>query len=570
MSPRIPISVWVFGIGLFGCDKDEEKGEPDDGITLLSPRAQLIRLSVDLRGRHPTEAELVSIDPDSVDEAGEPGDERLYEDYVDAWLEEPEFVDRAMEVFNFRYLTRTGEDYYDDWDNVGLQDYTPEVVAEAVGEEPLRLLGYIVDNDLPYSEIVLADYTMANDLVRQAWRLEYLEDEPGSPTMGGWRKAAYTDGRPMNGILTMQTIWEKYPSMGDNANRHRANAVSKMLLCDDYLSRPIVLNRAAIDQLTIDPELAIATEGCQSCHSTLDPLAAHFFGWFRYDDPDGVIDGTTYWPDYEMEWVHYSGKSPGYYGTPTANMQELAESLAVDERFMKCAVETMFTGITQRVVEDEDWPELQTHLDVFQQTDMSIKETVRSIVMTREYLAAAVEDEEKAERIATVKLVSPAQLADIVYGATGYKWEFGGRETLKNNDMGMQVLAGGIDSAFVTTTTYKPTLGLVEVQKRLAESAAYSIAAHDLDPARDPAADPARLLKYVTIDSTPEADGEAFEAQIRDLYLQITGLPLAEDATEPAELTAMWKEVYSVEGDEMMAWTALVAAVLRDPAVILY
>jgi len=45
----------------------------------------------------------------------------------------------------------------------------------------------------------------------------------------------------------------RYPSMGGNANRHRANAVSRTLLCDDYLARPIVLNRPAVDPLSLSP-----------------------------------------------------------------------------------------------------------------------------------------------------------------------------------------------------------------------------------------------------------------------------------------------------------------------------
>ena len=115
----------------------------------------------------------------------------------------------------------------------------------------------------------------------------------------GWERAHYTDGRQHAGILTMSTTWLRYPSAGGNANRSRANAVSKMLLCDDYLSRPIVLNRAAVDQLTVDPETAISTNAsCQSCHSTLDPLASHFFGFFVYDDEDPTEGGAaTYRPE---------------------------------------------------------------------------------------------------------------------------------------------------------------------------------------------------------------------------------------------------------------------------------
>ncbi|MFT4976672.1 MAG: hypothetical protein ACI8S6_002577, partial [Myxococcota bacterium] len=219
---------------LMSCAPDGESIESER--LLLSPREQLLRVSVELRGVHPSEIDLAAIEATP----------ELYEDFVDRYLEDPRFIERVREVFNQRYLTRTSATYGRMADGA-----TGAQVADAIGDEPLRLLSYIVENDLPYSELVLAPYTVASPLLAEVWG---LEREPGE----GWTLAHYTDGRPEAGILTMNGIWSRYPSMGGNANRHRANAMSKMLLCDDYLVRPIVLSRAAVDQLTIDPELAIS------------------------------------------------------------------------------------------------------------------------------------------------------------------------------------------------------------------------------------------------------------------------------------------------------------------------
>ena len=113
-----------------------------------------------------------------------------------------------------------------------------------------------------------------------------------------------------------------------------------MLLCDDYLARPVILSRAAVDQLTVDPESAInENDACQSCHSTLDPLASHFFGFFKEDEDDYSVD---YQPEREEVWREYSGKAPAYYGVPTANMEEMAQLIAEDSRFVDCAVQTVF------------------------------------------------------------------------------------------------------------------------------------------------------------------------------------------------------------------------------------
>lgn len=526
------------------------ESEPDDGLTLLSPREQLIRVSVELRGVHPTEEELVAIE-----KAPE-----LYDDFVDRYLEDARFLDRVEEVWNLRFLTRNGETYFDPAD-AGLGSVETTRVAASIADEPLKLVRHIVEHELPYSEIVLAEYTMADPILAAMWDLDHPEGATG------WEASHYQDGRPEAGILTMSTTWQRYPSMGGNANRHRANAISKLLLCDDYLSRPIVLNRAAIDQLTIDPEEAISSTGCQSCHSTLDPLAAHFFGFFRYDPSDALREATTYLPENEEGWRDYSGKSPGYYGKPTANLRELAQELSEDPRFTSCAVQTVWEGFGQRAVHDADWTELQALEAAFVDADLRIRPLVRELVLSRSFRAASAKDAALNDRLATVRTASPAQLAAIVEDLTGYRWTFAGVDGLTTPGNGLDVLAGGVDGSYVSTPTYEPSVGAAFVLERLAQSAAWHVAEHDLDPART---EPAKLLAYVTVDTTPDANPEAFDTQVRHLYLRITGLPLAADATEPAELAVLWKQLYSVEASSTAAWSGVVSAVLRDPRVLFY
>jgi hypothetical protein len=366
----------------------------------------------------------------------------------------------------------------------------------------------------------------------------------------------------------MSTTWLRYPSAGGNANRSRANAVSKMLLCDDYLSRPIVLNRAAVDQLTVDPETAISTNAsCQSCHSTLDPLASHFFGFFVYDDDDPTEGGAaTYRPEREEGWRYYSNKSPGYYGTPTGNLEELGALLAQDQRFADCAVQTVWEGLTQRAMVDDDWQEVSEHTKVFMDNDLTLKPLLRSIVTSEEYLAKYVLDEELSERMAGVKMVSPQQLSNIVAHSTGFRWEFGGRDLLTDQSTGVPVLLGGIDNVFVQKRSYKPSVGSVFVQKRLAYAAAWHVVERDF------ASDNTQpeLLQWVLVDDTPDTNPSGFEEQIRQLYIQVTGIPLPDRAPEPAALMTMWRQVHSVEGSSKKAWAAVLTAVLRDPNVITY
>lgn len=530
---------------LFGCKTEDEARQGD--FVQLSPRESLIRLSIDLRGTMPSEAELQAIEAQPA----------LYEAFVDRYLTDDALSETVANLMDQRLLMRTGSTY-----DLMADGYGAEELRNAVNNEQLALVRRIVDNDLPWSEIVTANYTMANPVLAEALRLDY-------PTGArGWEKAHYTDGRLHAGILTMSTTWLRYPSAGGNANRSRANAVSKMLLCDDYLSRPIVLNRAAVDQLTVDPETAISTNAsCQSCHSTLDPLASHFFGFFVYDDDDPTEGGAaTYRPEREEGWRYYSNKSPGYYGTPTGNLEELGALLAQDQRFADCAVQTVWEGLTQRAMVDDDWQEVSEHTKVFMDNDLTLKPLLRSIVTSEEYLAKYVLDEELSERMAGVKMVSPQQLSNIVAHSTGFRWEFGGRDLLTDQSTGVPVLLGGIDNVFVQKRSYKPSVGSVFVQKRLAYAAAWHVVERDF------ASDNTQpeLLQWVLVDDTPDTNPSGFEEQIRQLYIQVTGIPLPDRAPEPAALMTMWRQVHSVEGSSKKAWAAVLTAVLRDPNVITY
>jgi hypothetical protein len=537
-----------FGLGLTALLLVSCAQEPEqvvDGMTLMSARAQLIRASVDLRGVHPSETELRAIEanPD------------LYEDFVDRFLADPRFLDRSVELWNQRLLTGTGGTYGQSYGGASNTE-----LAGAMSGETLRLIRHIVEQDLPYTELVLADYTMANPLLAAMWGLERSGDE------AGWAPARYTDGREHAGILTMSSVWLRYPSAGGNANRHRANAISKMLLCDDYLSRPIVLNRAAVDQLTVDPETAISTNAtCQSCHSTLDPLAAHFFGWFTYDDE--TADPTLYMPENEKAWMEYSGRSPAYYGVPTASMREMADLIADDPRFVDCAVQTAWEGLNQRPLDDEDWTDFQAHRTAFMEGGQSVRSVVRSVVVSPAYRARSSEDPDLDERLATVRTTSPSQMHTIIEDITGYSWEFGGRPGLESNGMGLPVLAGGIDGDTVTKRSYDPGVGTVFVQERLAQSAGWAVARHDLDPDRE---GDALMLKYVTAGDTPSSAKTAFEDQVRALYLQSTGYALADEAAEVHNLITLWRQLHSVEGSSEAAWAGVISAVLRDPLVLTY
>lgn len=544
-------------LSLWACGLDQTVNP----ITPLSAREQLMRLSVDLRGVHPSEEELLAIEAAAASEDPAAFDE-TYELFADRYLYDPRFLGRVEELFNHSFRTRTGDVYFD-LEEVGLGYLGDERAARSIGDEPLKLIRYITEHDLPYTELVTADYTVADPTLATLWDLE-LQD----PDADGWQRARYRDGREHAGVLSMTSLWLRYPSAGVNANRHRANTVTRVLLCDDYLARPVSFSRSQIDALTSgDPEDVIRdTPTCQSCHSSLDPLASHFFG-FWWEIEGDLREQTLYRPEDEEMWKDHHDREPGYFGKPTANLAELGMLLAEDTRLVDCAVKTVFEGVTQRATSQADWAELSAHRAAFEDGGLTLRALAKSIVLSEEYRAAATSDADLAARLPTVKQVSPTQLASIVEEITGYAWTFDGREGLSDQGTGLPVLAGGIDSRYVTTPNHDPSVGLVFIQERLAQSAGRYVAEHDLDPNRE---GDALMLQYVTALDTPESNPAAFEAQIRDLFLRVRGVPLAEDATEPERLMALWKQLYSAEGSAERAWAGVVSVALRDPRILFY
>ena len=73
---------------------EEPVSDIPDHLTLLSPREQLIRVSVDLRGVHPSEADLDRIDQNP----------NLYSDFVDRYIDDERFLNRASVILNTRML----------------------------------------------------------------------------------------------------------------------------------------------------------------------------------------------------------------------------------------------------------------------------------------------------------------------------------------------------------------------------------------------------------------------------------------------------------------------------------
>ncbi len=533
---------------LLACGADDPVDPTPDtqdaaDIPEMSSTELLTRLSLDLRGVRPSVDELqrVQADPAAVDAL------------LDEYLQDERFGMRLADMWSEIYLTRA-DAFYIEPAEYGIDD-RPGFI-DAVGNEGLRMLARIADEDLPWTELVVGDWTMANHLLAQAWPLDY----PDGAT--GWQVAHYTDGRPAAGLLSTNGMWWRYTSTDSNANRGRANQVSRILLCNDYLTHPIDFERnvdlldeeAVLDAISNNP-------GCIACHVSLDPLASYLYGFWTYV-PDSVVDASQYHPDREQLWASYTDVPPAYYGEAGSSLADLGEQIAADPRFPECAVEQAWELFTRRDLTLADTDHVVAHREAFLAGGLTPRALVRSIVSDPLYRAGATD----AVGAVTRKMVTPELLHDQVEGLTGFRWEYGGYDMLGSDLVGVRTLAGGADGATVAATATSPNATLVLVQERLALSAAVHavVTENELPQAQR------TLFTQVDFESEGPADAATVTAQLQHLHLAVLGRSIAADSDEVVALTALFEELRAIEDSEPAAWAGVLAALLRDPDFLLY
>ncbi len=539
-------------IVLTGCGQTEEvppapnypQEEPAPDYGGPDPVAQLFRASLDLRGVRPTLAEIhrLETDPDA------------YETMVEEFIDDPRFTQRIVNMYSEVFLTRA-DNYTVSARDYGLSNDQQFAFVRSVGDETLRVFARIIEDELPYTELVTADWTMANELLAQAWPLDYPEGETG------WKQVRYTDARPAAGILASNSLWWRYMSTASNANRGKANAISKILLCNDYLSKEIDFDRSVnlLDDDALNDALK-SNPGCATCHNSLDPLASFLWGTY-YQDYRSPSDLKYYHPEREHLWENYGNIEPAYYGQPGEGLEDLGHFIASDPRFIDCAVERVFSLMTQRDPELRDSERLANWRNEFIRNDLNMKVLFRKAALDTAYRSTEMGDGVDANR----KMVTADMLGSQVEDLTGFVFESNGIPVLETDAGGLRTLAGGIDGKNVTRPATEPMTTLVLVQERFAQAAANNVVAYDREHPDD-----ARLFHHIDFHETPQTGEDEMIQQIQSLHLRLFGHQIATDGPEVEANLELWEDLYEVSLTIEDAWAGLLTVLLRDPDFLFY
>jgi hypothetical protein len=552
---------------------DGPAADGGDGVVpvYLSPTEHLVRISMALRGTRPSAAQLAAVESDP----------SALEGIVDEYLDSPNFGETIRDLHNEALLVLA--DYfifpagYPDFPP--LTGVDPYLLNRSVTESSLRLAEHVVMNDLPYTELVTADYTVANGVVAGVFGLGY--DGDGT----SWEPTQWTDGRGHAGVLSDGWLYQRHSSTVSNANRGRANAISRALLCYDFADRDVELD-ASINLADPDEvaDAVVANPACATCHQALDPLASFFrsnFPLYVPTEPDNCVKAegapyedctyplTTYVPEIFPEQLGVQMRAPSYFGKPGDGLDTLGAFIADDPRFWSCTSRRFYAYFHQVDLDAVPLETVAEFQDVLVGSGFDAKALTKAIVLSDEFRISHWEEEVEGDRFG-LKKARPLQLAQLVRDTTGFSWvtgmsayELGDVDLMADSFLGYQVLAGGIDSIFVTrpSHTYGATTSLV--LQGLAREAAHFVVERDFATA---AAD-RRLLREVEASDTEEG---LVRDQIVALHLALYGE--LTDSASPAvdETYALFDAAVTQHGDVPRAWKLVIMAMLQDVKVAWY
>jgi len=512
----------------------------------LSPPRLLRRVSLDITGQLPSIEDL-----DAVEDNPE-----VLKDLRAQYLKSDAFTPRFVNLLGERWHTQI------DAFNARVTDFGFEVRDEfkferSAGDEPLRLMAWVAANNHPWTEILTADHTVANGYLSEILSLDRSIDSDE------WEVAKYTDGRPPAGVLSTTGLWWRYYTTNSNMNRARAAAISDLLLCNDFLSRPIAFSESASLASDESPDLAVKTDdGCIACHSSLDPLAATLFG-FWWNPLESSAELTRYHPEREPLGAAWLDVEPSFFGTPVQNLTDVAWEIAADSRFRRCTVETMASLLWRRPLDESEFDQISDLTASFEANGMRMHRLIETLIDTPQYQAGSfnsrASDEDKL-REQIIRMLSPDQLSRLIKDLTGFEWTWRGYNQLENDELGYRVLAGGIDGQEVFTSQEDASLSWALVILRMSQFAADQAVRNELENGQT-----RHLFEAISLDDQP--DDPVFIAELDQLHWRLFGSRADSDWRE--DISQLWLDIHENSGPEA-AWKGVLSALFSDPEFVSY
>jgi len=325
-----------------------------------------------------------------------------------------------------------------------------------------------------------------------------------------------------------------------------------------------------------------------SCHQSLDPLAAHLWGFKKRTEPGQITiaynTGCTessntcypltgqYDPSVLERWHAHDLRGPSYYGQESHDLADLGALVAEDPRFSLCTARRFYGFFGAMAPRDVPFDVAASLQRRFIDSGLNAKALARAVVLSDSFLAAYSADPEDDATLPGMLVVRPRQQARIIDDLTGFRWmsdtSFGGEpctdrcwgeiDRSTHNGHGFQAMSGGSDGYRVSRAIDTVTPIKVLFSSALAEEAAAWVVMANFDRGEG------RLLAGIDPQATDEP---TVRAAMVDVYLRALG-------SEPTEsdvdgLVGLFADAAEHAGPRE-GWRVVVTALLQHPRVLFY
>lgn len=547
------------------------------GVEMMGPEETLRRVTIALAGRLPNDLEKDMVDA-SGDDAIEPVirgimendesfDARLVEIF-DATLHTEKFIGGTNALDLLADADYPTKNWFDAIADNNARNTARARSNTALAREPLELIRYIVREGRPLTEIVTADYTVANPYLAQVYGLDTsgfvdMEDQDdwqpfviGAPAEGEEIPEGEVDTTyPHAGVLTTPAYLGRYPTTDTNRNRQRAQKTLEFFLATDVMTlgaRPVSTDAVAEHNPTMN------NPQCTSCHEIMDPVAGAFLNW---NDIGRHRPQESWFQDMLAPGLGAEVMPAEDY---SRSLQWLGERIADDVRFSRAMVDMVFYGLTGqkalREPTDPSAPDYASKIKAFHVQDRVFSDIadafaadgydfgslVALIVNSGYYRAtnvdAGIDDVRRAELepLGGLRLSSPEQFHRKVAAVTGYTWLDDNGDSLLTRGRPLHLMYGGVNSDTVLEGYTEVNGVMSNIISRMANEMACRSTAADFAVA----AEDRLLFPHVETSAIPGVDDDAIEANILYLHEHILGETITADDPRFQDTLFLFETVY--------------------------
>ena len=318
--------------------------------------ATLRRAAVQLAHRQPTTQEAALAQQGNLDSA------------LDSVLASQGFYDFVWRVYNgyFSYSnTLAGNFVASDrmdgnlfthdqrywWGSTGNLNGESGKTESSLAYQAENLAVYITRNNRPFTEMVTANYFMANPFGAHAYgvfdKVNWQDPNDGTEYQAIPASLVQTANGvtfPMSGTLTLQSLMNTYTTTASNRNRRRARYVYSIFLNTDIMSlaqSPPDLAKIIASSNPSAPA-TLNNLACVSCHTLLDQVASDFANYGSYgnymEDPNDI------YPPVLMRDAGFEGTAVS--DTAATRLIWLGQQIAQDTRFADAIVSQWLLALT--------------------------------------------------------------------------------------------------------------------------------------------------------------------------------------------------------------------------------